>query len=156
MPKLEYHVELDAPVERVWAFYDRLETLLEVTPPRTRVRVMDPPERMAEGVHFTLIVSQPPIYLPLPWETYITVYEPPHLFIDEQGIGPFKRWRHEHRFEPLPGERTRLRDIITYEPPFGPLGKIADRWFVRRQLEAMFAHRHRVTRERVETPRRLI
>ena len=60
---------------------------------------------------------------------------------------PFKRWRHEHRFDPRDGGST-LTDTVEYELPFGPFGAIADRLFVRRDLEAMFAHRHRVTQER--------
>lgn len=146
MPKREFIAEFDHPIEKVWGFYDNLDALLTVTPPQTRVWVKNPPDRIAEGVHFTLMVSQPPIFLPLPWDTYITAHEPPYLFIDEQGRGPFKRWRHEHHFEPLAGGRTRMRDVITYEPPFGIFGRIADALFIRRQLEAMFAYRHNITR----------
>ena len=146
MPKLEFIAEFDAPIERVWAFHDSLDTLLLITPPETKVRVKNPPKRIVEGVHFTLIVSQPPIFIPLPWETFITAHEPPYLFMDEQGIGPFKQWRHEHRFERLAGDRTRLRDVIAYEPPFGIFGRIADRLFIRKQLTALFAYRHQATR----------
>jgi ligand-binding SRPBCC domain-containing protein len=151
MPKLEFSIELDTPMERVWAFYDSVDALLAITPPTTRVCIAQPPAHIAEGVHFTLIVSQPPIYIPLFWETYITVYEPPYLFVDEQGRGPFKSWRHEHRFEALPEGRTRVRDTISYIPPFGRLGVIADHLFIRRQLESMFAFRYRATRSALST-----
>ena len=86
------------------------------------------------------------------WETIITVHQPLHLFVDEQGKGPFAYWRHEHYFDPLPDGATRLRDVIEYQPPFGILGRLADHLFIRRQLVALFAYRHEVTRRLMEHP----
>jgi ligand-binding SRPBCC domain-containing protein len=154
MPKLEYVLDLNAPVEKVWAFYDTLDSLKAVTPPETRVRIADAPERLTTGTRFVMWVSQPPLYVPLPWECVITAHQPPRLFVDEQGKGPFALWRHEHRFDPLPGGGTRLTDRITYEVPFGPLGRLADALFIRRTLDRMFAHRHRVTRAALDGSRR--
>ena len=34
-----------------------------------------------------------------------------------------------------------MTDRVTYRVRFGPLGKLADWMFVRRQVEAMFRHR---------------
>jgi len=152
MPRVEYVLEIHAPLEQVWAFYDTIDSLLAVTPRTTKVTVEDPPERMTEGATFTLIVRQPPVYFPLRWVTIISKREPPSLFVDEQvkGKGPFASWRHEHHFEAIDDTHTRLRDIVTYTPPLGILGRIADALFIRRQLDAMFAYRHKVTRERLE------
>ncbi|GAB4459402.1 MAG: hypothetical protein OHK0029_21950 [Armatimonadaceae bacterium] len=152
MPHLEFKIEIAAPVEQVWAFYDSLDTLLQITPPPTRVRIPEPPERLQEGTRFTMLVQQPPFFLPIPWECYITAHQPPHLFVDEQGRGPFAAWRHVHSFEPLPSGGTLLTDSITYTPPLGFLGTIADWLFLRRMLTQMFAYRHMVTRRELETP----
>jgi ligand-binding SRPBCC domain-containing protein len=151
MPRLEFTCDIAAPVETVWAFYDSLETLVKITPPATKVRIVDPPLKLQTGVRFTMMVQQPPLFIPLPWECLITAHDPPHLFVDEQGKGPFAKWRHVHKFEPLPNGGTRLTDTITYEPPLGFLGAIADRLFLRRMLERMFAHRYAVTRQALET-----
>ncbi len=150
MPTLEFTVEINAPLVRVWRFYDTLDGLLKVTPPETKVKILDPPSAIEQGARFTLVVRQPPLFVPLRWETIITEHRPPELFVDEQGRGPFARWHHEHRFEALPECRTRLTDTITYTPPFGPLGKIADRLFIHAQLTKMFAYRHQKTRELLE------
>ena len=67
-------------------------------------------------------------------------------FADEQESGPFKSWRHEHTFTGIDEDSTRLTDRVTYTDRFGPLGRLADRLFVRRQVEAMFRHRHEACR----------
>jgi ligand-binding SRPBCC domain-containing protein len=152
MPRLEFTCDIAAPVERVWEFYDDVRVLPTITPPWTKVRVLNPPDVMRQGCRFTLVVRQSPLFVPLHWETIITVHQPPRLFVDEQGKGPFAYWRHEHHFDPLPGGTTRLRDVIDYRPPFGIVGGLADHLFIRRRLEALFAHRHQVTRQVMEQP----
>ena len=147
MPTLEYSADFTVSVEFLWTLYDNLDTLIKITPPGTKVRIENPPERIAAGVRFTLVVRQPPVPFPLRWETIITRHEPPRLFVDEQGrVGPFASWHHEHRFDPLPDGGSRLTDRVTYTPPLGVLGKIADWLFIHRQLDAMFAFRHAETR----------
>jgi ligand-binding SRPBCC domain-containing protein len=153
MPRREYVLDIAAPLEKVWAFYDDIHSLPSITPPTTRITLPDPPEKMYEGVSFTLLVQPAPFYFPtLLWVTKITRHEPPHLFVDQQVSGPFGAWQHEHRFEALDETHTRLYDTVTYTPPFGPLGKIADVLVIRPQLDAMFRYRHKVTRERLEPP----
>jgi ligand-binding SRPBCC domain-containing protein len=83
----------------------------------------------------------------------IVEYTPPTGFVDIQvpGKGPFKAWTHRHEFTELPDGRTRLTDHVTYIMPFGPLGALVDKAIVRRDIEKMFAYRHRVTREALES-----
>lgn len=147
MPTVEYVCDLDAPLERVWRFYDTIETLFKLTPPGVHARLEGDPEPMRVGVIYSLRLRR--FGLPLRWEARIIAYDPPRLFVDEQvpGKGPFRAWQHQHLFQALAAERTRLTDRITYELPFGPLGWLADRLFVRRELDRMFAYRHRITRE---------
>lgn len=152
MPRLQFTADIDAPLEKVWDFYNSIEALLTITPPSTKMKILDPPGEMRQGVRCTLMVKQPPVPFFLSWETIITEHDPPHRFVDQQGKrGPFAFWQHEHGFEPLDGgKRTRLHDTVTYTPPLGPLGWIADRLFIRRQLTAMFVHRYAVTRQMLE------
>ena len=153
MPTLTFATEIAASQEALWRFHDGTEALQKITPPGTRVRLVDAPERLSAGAAFTLIVSQPPIYLPLRWRCVFTVYEPPRRFVDiqEPSHGPFAFWEHEHRFEALGESRSQLIDTIAYTPPLGLLGRVADRLFIHRQLTAMFAYRHRVTKAALES-----
>jgi ligand-binding SRPBCC domain-containing protein len=56
----------------------------------------------------------------------ITELEEPDRFVDAQLRGPFKAFRHEHRFRPTENG-TEMLDSITFQAPLGPLGWIAER-----------------------------
>jgi len=86
----------------------------------------------------------------VPWDAEITDFEWDSYFCDVQHRGPFAYWKHCHRLEPqirgvLPG--TLLTDHVEYELPLGPLGDLADRLFVRHQMEPIFTYRQRLTAE---------
>jgi len=80
--------------------------------------------------------------IPLLWRTCITLWQPPHRFIDEQLRGPCRQWTHEHRFEQRNGG-TLMRDSIRYRVPFDFL-----RWFVRPDIENIFEFRSTALRQR--------
>ena len=42
--------------------------------------------------------------------------------MDIQVKGPFVTWRHEHEFEAMDDQTTRIIDRITYKPPYGFFG----------------------------------
>ena len=68
-------------------------------------------------------------------------------FRDRQLHGPFPSWVHTHRFDrhgPHQSRRCVMRDRIDFKLPAGPLGVIAYKLFMRRQIERMFDHRHAV------------
>jgi len=58
----------------------------------------------------------------------------PHRFVDEMERGAFRSMRHVHEFQPH-GTGTRMRDVLTWEAPLGPLGRLADRLFLERHME---------------------
>jgi ligand-binding SRPBCC domain-containing protein len=163
MPTLQFAIVLAAPLDAVWAFHqDVSRALPALSPPGTDVRVVsaDLPARVGQRVE---VVARGPLRLSIRMVARIVEFRPPAdpptpgsgsarsaLFVDEQEAGPFAAWRHEHRFEGVDDRTTRLTDRVTYRAPLGPLGWIADRLFVRRQLVAMFAYRHSATRRAVE------
>jgi ligand-binding SRPBCC domain-containing protein len=73
------------------------------------------------------------------WRTRITAWEPPLRFVDEQIRGPYRRWVHEHRFEPR-GSSTVCRDRVEYAC-FG--GRMAHDLLVRPRLLEIFEFRRR-------------
>ncbi|MFT5430894.1 MAG: hypothetical protein ACI9OJ_001573 [Myxococcota bacterium] len=66
-------------------------------------------------------------------------------FTDIMEAGPFKSWRHTHRFEALDSDRSRLVDHIEYALPLGGLGRAVAGGAIERDIDRMFTYRHRTT-----------
>ena len=132
--------ELDAAPEAVFPFFAEARNLEAITPPLLRFRVITPgPVPMGVGtfLQYRLALHG----LPVRWDTLIQAWEPPVRFVDVQVRGPYRLWHHTHEFAPLPGGRTLMTDTVRYALPLGPLGEIAHRVLVRRDVEAIFAFR---------------
>jgi ligand-binding SRPBCC domain-containing protein len=126
----------------VWVFGDPAN-LEAITPPWLSFRILTPlPIVMREG---TLIDYRLRVHgLPLRWRTRISAWQPPHRFVDEQLRGPYRRWIHEHTFEPR-GGGTLAREVVRYAVPFDGL---LHRGFVRPDIERIFEFRAAELRRR--------
>jgi len=78
--------------------------------------------------------------LPVRWRSEISRWDPPHLFVDTQVRGPYRKWIHEHRFTSV-GDSTLVEDRVEYSV-LG--GNFVHRFFVQRDLEKIFSYRVRV------------
>lgn len=76
------------------------------------------------------------------WVTEITQVSDKKYFIDEQRIGPYALWHHEHFIEKIEGG-VLMKDIVSYKPPFGFLGTIANAILIKKQLKTIFNYRFR-------------
>jgi ligand-binding SRPBCC domain-containing protein len=128
----------------VFAFYADPDNLARITPPWLGFRILTPKTAMRAGLQIEYRIH--PLGVPQRWVSEITVWEPPHRFVDEQRRGPYRRWHHLHEFRATAGG-TEIRDRVTYELPLGPLGRLAHGLVVRRQLESIFAFRERAVRD---------
>jgi ligand-binding SRPBCC domain-containing protein len=84
--------------------------------------------------------------LPVAWLTRIEEWDddPTHpRFVDMQLTGPYRLWHHTHEFHELPDGGTLMTDTVRYALPLGPLGSLAHRLLVRRDLERIFDFRAR-------------
>ena len=83
---------------------------------------------------------------PVKWRTEISVWEPPHRFVDQQLRGPYKQWIHTHTFTEIDAEQTLIEDEVRYRLPLEPLGDIAH-FLIRRELNYIFDYRQRAVAE---------
>jgi ligand-binding SRPBCC domain-containing protein len=60
--------------------------------------------------------------------------------LDEQRVGPYAIWHHQHHFKSVPGG-VEMTDLVHYKVPLGILGDLANLLFVRSQLEGIFNYR---------------
>jgi ligand-binding SRPBCC domain-containing protein len=130
----------------VFAFFADARNLEAITPPFLRFRVVTPhPIRMEAGA---LIDYRLSLYgAAFRWRTRIEAWEPEGSFVDVQLAGPYRVWRHTHRFEDAPGG-TRVTDRVEYALPLGPLGDLAHTLLVRRSLARIFDFRRARIAER--------
>ena len=99
-------------------------------------------EKIYSGMIITYKVS-PLLNLKMNWVTEITQVKKNHLFVDEQRLGPYKLWHHQHIFEDK-GEYVVMKDIVTYIPPFGFLGTIANYFLINKKLKYIFDYRFNI------------
>jgi len=79
--------------------------------------------------------------VPFTMTSRVTEWERPVRFVDEQTRGPFRRFRHEHRFERV-SDSTRMIDEITFDAPMGPVGWLAERIVLDRYLQHLIEQRN--------------
>lgn len=99
-------------------------------------------QEIYEGMIINYTVS-PILGIPLKWRTRITQVEHNRSFTDFQEKGPYKYWNHFHKFIPNV-EGVLVKDTVDYELPFGVLGTVAHRLFVRKKLTHIFDYRYGV------------
>lgn len=136
----------DASPAQVWAFHARPGAFARLMPPWQAMRV-DRAQGTLADTTATIRMKQGPLWLR--WEAR---HDPAGFidgvqFVDDQMSGPFKRWHHVHRVEPVAGANAgaALDDRIEYDLPMGWLGRVAGGWKVRADLERTFRFRHRRT-----------
>jgi len=133
--------KVNATLDELWDFIATPENLNKITPPEMRFRITtgNLPVRMYAGLMIGYRVS------PLPgfrtsWLTEITHVVEKEYFVDEQRIGPYRLWHHQHILLPL-ADGVLMKDVITYALPFGWLGRIANHLMVRPKLKKIFDFR---------------
>jgi ligand-binding SRPBCC domain-containing protein len=79
--------------------------------------------------------------VPFAMTSRISGYEAPYRFVDEQIAGPFRRWWHEHRFEPVP-EGTLMTDVAEFESPAGPFGRMVNAAVLTKYMRRLLQQRN--------------
>ncbi|MCK3684627.1 SRPBCC family protein [Maribellus sp. YY47] len=131
---------IPADLDQVWEFISNPANLSKITPGSMGFKITSlPVEKMYAGRIISYMVK-PLFNLPTTWVTEITHVKEKHYFVDEQRIGPYKMWHHEHFLTAAPGG-VDMTDIISYQPPFGILGSIANGLIIKRKLRQIFDFR---------------
>ncbi len=132
------------PLDETFAFFADARNLERITPPSLRFRIVSD---VGDGTTSRDMLIDYRLRLrgvPMRWRTRIARYDPPHAFIDEQLRGPYRLWRHTHRFEPIDDTATRMVDEVWLRPhgPW-PVAWLATRLFVGREVRGIFEWRAR-------------
>ncbi len=133
--------KVNASMEDIWDFISSPRNLKEITPEYMGFNITskDLPEKMYEGMIISYLVS-PILGIKTNWVTEITHVKDLQYFVDEQRVGPYSIWHHQHFIEPI-SNGVLMRDIVSYEPPFGFLGAIANSLIIKGKLQEIFDYR---------------
>jgi uncharacterized protein len=136
---LSFRQQVSRPLAKVFDFFSRAENLEALTPPwlNFKIRGVNPlPVQRGTLINYSLRVHG----IPLRWTSEIVEWDPPHHFVDLQLRGPYKLWRHVHRFESRDGG-TLISDTIKLALPLGFVGRLAYKIKVRSDVQEIFAFR---------------
>lgn len=134
---------INGSIEEVWDFISSPKNLKEITPDYMGFEITS--KNLSEKMYPGMIISytvKPLLGINMLWVTEITHVEEMRYFVDEQRIGPYSMWHHQHFIEPS-DEGILIKDIVTYSPPFGFLGALANNIFISKQLDGIFSYREK-------------
>jgi ligand-binding SRPBCC domain-containing protein len=133
--------KIPASIDEVWDFISSPGNLREITPPSMGFIITsnNASEKMYAGMIITYKVS-PLAGIKINWVTEITQVKDKEFFVDEQRMGPYKMWHHQHKIEAIEGG-VLMTDIVSYQPPFNILGSLANALIIKRKLKLIFDFR---------------
>ncbi len=146
MKTLTYEQFIPASLDQVWDFFSSPHNLDLITPPQMKFKIIsEQPEKVYPGLIIRYIIK-PMLSIPMRWVTEITEVKEQVFFIDEQRKGPYRVWHHEHHFKSVEGG-VLMTDKLMYDIGMGPLGWLAGKIWVDRQVVTIFDYRRKIIME---------
>lgn len=130
---------VNKPIKEVFAFFKAASNLEQITPPYLQFKILNmDTEKIQKN---SIINYQLKLYgVPFKWQTKISDFVENKMFIDEQVIGPYKKWVHTHTFYEKDGG-TLICDHVDYTIPGGVFGNLVLGALIRKDLAKIFKYR---------------
>lgn len=144
MPTFTRRTRVDAPAQALFDWHDHRGAFNRLAPPWQSIRL----ERF-DGIRNgdRVVIKLGPKFAALTWVAEHRNLIEGRQFGDVQVKGPFATWEHTHGMVPEGDDSSILDDNITYRLPFAPLSQRLGGRLAEREIDRMFAYRHRVTRQ---------
>ena len=145
---LKYETFIPTTLDKAWDFFSSPLNLANITPKEMNFVVTsdyNADAKMYPGMIITYTIT-PILGIKMNWMTEITHVKEGEYFVDEQRFGPYALWHHEHHFKAITGG-VLMSDILNYAIPYGIIGRIANRMFVRNQVKKIFDYRTKAIKE---------
>ncbi len=139
---------LPISLKEAWDFFSSPNNLQKITPSSMNF-VVTSDKKDGESMYAGQIITYtltPVFGVRVKWMTEITHIKEGHYFIDEQRFGPYKLWHHKHTFTST-SKGVTMHDEVNYVLPFGFLGTIAHRLFIKKRIEGVFTYRTKVVED---------
>lgn len=142
--EVEQHLKTD--MDKAWDFFSTPENLSVITPDHMGFKITSPPaETMYEGQIISYKIGVLPM-IKTDWVTEITHVKDRLYFVDEQRIGPYKMWHHEHFFEETENG-VLMKDKVSIAMHFNFIGNIIFRLFIGKEVKKIFDYRFKKLEE---------
>lgn len=140
--------KINCSVDELWQFISSPANLKEITPDYMGFDIVTKnlPDKMYPGMVICYKVS-PLFGIKTTWVTEITQLVEKKYFVDEQRVGPYAIWQHQHIIEPIENG-TLMTDIVSYAPPLGFIGAIANSLIIKNKLNEIFDYRTEAVEKR--------
>jgi ligand-binding SRPBCC domain-containing protein len=147
MYKLERIQNIPIDLKKAWSFFSSPDNLKLITPDNLNFNVLAKSDagEMYPGMIITYTLS-PLFHVSVNWATEITQVKDFKYFIDNQIKGPYKIWHHEHHFKET-ADGVEMKDILFYELPYGLLGRLVHKLFVKKKVDEIFNYRSEKIKE---------
>ncbi|HPF52051.1 MAG TPA: SRPBCC family protein [Draconibacterium sp.] len=139
--------KIPATLDELWRFISAPDNLKTITPPGMGFEITS--DSIGKEMYEGMIISyrvKPLLNIDTLWVTEITHIKNKEYFVDEQRIGPYKMWHHEHFITDIEGG-VLMTDIISYQPPFGIIGNLANSLLIKKKLNQIFNFRMQALEE---------
>lgn len=135
---------IPAPLQKIWEYFCDPKNLNAITPPDMNFEIL-------QGADVKMYVGQLIEYrvefvrgIRSRWLTEIAHVRAGEYFVDEQRVGPYRFWYHEHGFQQV-STGTKMTDRVTYVIPFGFLGDLLNAFWIEKRLGQIFDfRRHKI------------
>ena len=132
--------ELNISKDKAWEFLSNPKNLKDITPPYMGFNIISGyDQKMYQGQIIQYILT-PVLKIPFRWVTEITHVVEEKYFVDEQRKGPYKLWHHQHLLKPI-RNGVLMKDIVSYQPPMGFIGSLANTIIIKKKLNEIFNYR---------------
>lgn len=150
MRTLKHIFIVNKNIDKVWEFYTDIKHLEIITPKEMNLKIINSTtgQKLIQGSEIW-IVGKIIFLRKTTWRSRITFLYM-HEYVDEMLKGPFKRWRHLHRFHDINQKQTQVIDEVDFELPYGIIGKSLFESYTYNRLEKVFAYRKKATIKALE------
>jgi len=148
MPIIKHEIYIEAPIQICFDLARNIQVHMETTS-KTKERAIG---GVTEGlIELGECVTWEAVHLGIKQKltAKITEMEKPYRFTDEMVKGAFHSFKHTHEFIES-GTGTAMKDEFAYISPLGILGKLADRLFLEKYMQAFIVNRALALKEIAE------
>ena len=138
--KLLYSQKLPISLDEAWDFLSSPNNLKLITPESMNFKIIDWDKKKAYPGQIIQYTVSPILGIRIKWVTEITQVIRNSYFIDEQRFGPYSFWHHKHFIKEI-DNGILMDDVIHYKIPFGLIGKILNKIYVKNKLDKIFKYR---------------